>query len=100
MKKPITRIEMHGETYPIGIQMVEKNELKSFLDKDPIRVELFVDENGVMYAVDKGDLEVYWLRENTPKIREEEKKKIEVKKPYWMIENEYKKMLDDIRLDL
>ena len=80
--------------------MVEKNELKSFLDKDPIRVELFVDENGVMYAVDKGDLEVYWLRENTPKIREEEKKKIEVKKPYWMIENEYKKMLEDIELDL
>ena len=80
--------------------MVKKNELKSFLDKGPTRVELFMDEDGIMYAVDKGDLEVYWLRENTSKVREEEKNKIEVKKPYWMIDNEYKKMLEDIKFDL
>lgn len=67
---------------------------------NPTRGELFIDENGVMYVVDAGDLEVYWLRENTPRIRAEEKKKIEAKKPYWMIENEYKRLLESIRLDL
>lgn len=80
--------------------MVKSSEIGKFLKTNPTRVELFIDEDGIMYAVDKGDLEVHWLRENTPKVREEEKNKIEVKKPYWMIDNEYKKMLEDIKFDL
>lgn len=75
--------------------------MKNFFEKkNPTRVEIFRDDDGKLYTVDAGDLEVLWLRENTPKIREEEKKKIEVKKPYWMIENEYQEMLDNIKLDL
>lgn len=75
--------------------------MKNFFEKkNPTRVEIFRDDDGMLYTVDAGDLEVYWLRENTPRIREEEKKKIEVKKPYWMIENEYKKFLEDIKLEL
>lgn len=74
MKKPITRIEMHGETYPIGIQMVKSNEIGKFLKTNPARGELFIDENGVMYVIDKGDLEVYWRRLGGEVIEEEEEK--------------------------
>lgn len=73
MKKPITRIEMHGETYPIGIQMVKSSEIGQFLKTNPSRGELFIDENGVMYVIDKGDLEVYWRRLGGEVIKEEEK---------------------------
>lgn len=86
MKKPITRIEMHGETYPIGIQMVKSSEIGKFLKTNPTRGELFIDENGVMYVIDKGDLEVYWRRLGGEVIEEEEKEEIG--------------FLDDIVLDL
>ena len=86
MKKPITRIEMHGETYPIGIQMVKSSEIGQFLKTNPSRGELFIDENGVMYVIDKGDLEVYWRRLGGEVIEEEEKEEIG--------------FLDDIVLDL
>lgn len=86
MKKPITRIEMHGETYPIGIQMVKSNEIGQFLKTNPSRGELFIDENGVMYVIDKGDLEVYWRRLGGEVIEEEEKGEVG--------------FLDDIVLDL
>lgn len=72
MKKPITRIEMHGETYPIGIQIVKSNEIGDFLRTNPTRGELFIDEDGVMYVIDKGDLEVYWRRQGGEEIGEKE----------------------------
>lgn len=54
---------------------------------NPSRGELFIDENGVMYVIDKGDLEVYWRRLGGEEI-EEEKEKEEIG------------FLDDIKLDL
>ena len=45
-----------------------------------------MDENGVMYVIDKGDLEVYWRRLGGEVIEEEEKEEIG--------------FLDDIVLDL
>lgn len=87
MKKPITEIAMNGKIYPIGIQMVKSNEIGQFLKTNPSRGELFIDENGVMYVIDKGDLEVYW-RGLGGEVIEEEKEKEEIG------------FLDDIKLDL
>ena len=88
MKKPITEINLRGETYPIGIQMVKSSEIGKFLKTNPTRGELFIDENGVMYVIDKGDLEVYWRRLDGEVIEEKEGEKGEVG------------FLDDIVLDL
>ena len=72
MKKPITEINVRGETYPIGLKIVKQDEIGSFLKTNPSRGELFIDENGVMYAVDKGDLDLYWLRRGGEEIEEKE----------------------------
>ena len=38
-------------------------EIESLLKKNVSRIELFLDEdNGKIYGVHKGDLELYWLR--------------------------------------
>ena len=86
MKKPITEIPINGKIYPIGIQMIKSSEIGKFLKTNPTRGELFIDENGVMYVIDKGDLEVYWKRLSNGIIKEEEKEEIG--------------FLDDIKLDL
>lgn len=88
MKKPITEIAMNGKIYPIGIQMVKSSEIGQFLKTNPTRGELFIDENGVMYVIDKGDLEVYWRRLGGEVIEEKKEEKEEVG------------FLDDIVLDL
>ena len=66
--------------------MVKSSEIGKFLKTNPARGELFIDENGVMYVIDKGDLEVYWRRLGGEVIEEEEKEEIG--------------FLDDIVLDL
>lgn len=89
MKKPITEINLRGKIYPIGIQMVKSNEIGQFLKTNPSRGELFIDENGVMYVIDKGDLEVYQLRQG---VQETYPKKDTTKAS--------EGFLDDIKLDL
>ena len=39
---------------------------------NPTRGELFIDDDGVMYVVDKGDLEMYWRRRGGEEIGEKE----------------------------
>lgn len=68
--------------------MVKSSEIGKFLKTNPARGELFIDENGVMYVIDKGDLEVYWRRLGGEVIEEKEEEKGEVG------------FLDDIVLDL
>ena len=100
--KTVNKIAIQGEEYNIAFTHIEGYEqVKNFFEKkNPTRVELFRDDDGKLYTVDAGDLEVLWLRQNTPRIRAEENNKIEMKKPPWMIQNEYQEMLDSIKLDL
>ena len=45
------------------IQMKNFYEIDSLLKKNVDRIELFFDEdNGEIYVVSKGDLDLYWLR--------------------------------------
>lgn len=37
--------------------------IKKFLATNPTRVELFMNDDDTIYIVDKGDLELYWLRQ-------------------------------------
>lgn len=69
--------------------MVKSSEIGKFLKTNPARGELFIDENGVMYVVDKGDLELYWLRQG----REETYPKKDTTQAS-------EGFLDDIKLDL
>ena len=64
--------------------MVGPYKLKEFFEKNPSKIELFMDDDGVMYAVDKGDLDLYWLRRGGEEIKE----------------NTSGGFLEDIKLDL
>ena len=62
-------------------------EIDSLLKKNVSRIELFLDEdNGNIYGVHKGDLELYWLRkerkEKLSKIIKEKKKENEFLKDW------------------
>ena len=84
MKKPITEINLRGETYPIGLKVVKQGEIGEFLKTNPSRGELFMDENGAMYVIDKGDLDFYWRRLGGEEVSN----------------NASSGFLDDIKLDL
>lgn len=68
MEKPITHIEIGGKKYPIAGQEVRykyvpSERIPEFLATNPARGEVFIDDKGTIYIVDKGDLELYWLRQ-------------------------------------
>ena len=92
MEKSITHIEIDGKKYSIGGQeaimykYVPSEKIPEFLATNPTRGEIFIDDKGTVYIVDKGDLELYWLRQG----REETYPKKEGSEGF----------LDDIRLDL
>lgn len=57
------------------IQMKGLYEIESLLKKNVSRIELFLDEdNGKIYGVHKGDLELYWLRKEKQEGRVLEKR--------------------------
>lgn len=62
--KTINRITIRGEEYNIAFTHIEGYfEVEKFLEKkNPTRVEIFRDDDGKLYTVDKGDLEFYFLR--------------------------------------
>ena len=64
---------MRGKKLPL-VQRINHNELDSFLNrKDIVRGELFIDEQtGDLYVVEKGDLELYWLRKNRGRGKEKQ----------------------------
>lgn len=45
------------------IKYVPSEKIPEFLATNPTRGELFIDDKGTIYVVDKGDLELYWLRQ-------------------------------------
>lgn len=94
MEQPITHIEINGKKYPIGgqeamIKYVPSEKIPEFLATNPTRGELFIDDKGTIYVVDKGDLELYWLRQG----REETYPKKDTMQAS-------EGFLDDIKLDL
>ncbi len=62
--KTINKIVIHGEEYEIAFTHIEGYfQVEKFLEeKNPTRVEIFRDDDGKLYTVDKGDLEFYFLR--------------------------------------
>lgn len=57
------------------IQMKNFYEIDSLLEKNVDRIELFFDEdNGEIYVVSKGDLDLYWLRKKSGQGRVLEKR--------------------------
>ena len=66
---------------------IRAGKIPEFLKTNPTRVELFMkdEDTSTIYIVDKGDLELYWLRQG----REETRSK-----------KDSEGFLDDIKLDL
>ena len=62
--KTINKIAIRGEEYEIAFIHIEGYfQVEKFLkEKNPTRVELFRDDDGKLYTVDRGDLEFYFLR--------------------------------------
>ena len=62
--KTVNKIAIRGEEYNIAFTHIEGYfQVEKFLEeKNPTRVELFRDDDGKLYTVDKGDLEFYFLR--------------------------------------
>lgn len=94
--KNINQISINGETYSIGpvdrqaqLKYVARDRIPAFLATNPTRGELFIDDEGTVYIVDKGDLETYFLR--VGKTEEEF---------ITPIEKSTNKFLGDISLDL
>lgn len=71
--KTINKIQVNGEEYQIAGQQVQfvyvpKERIEAFLKINPERVEVFRDDIGKLYIVDKGDLDLYWLRNQNPQL--------------------------------
>lgn len=62
--KTINKITIRGEEYNIAFTHIEGYfQVEEFLEKkNPTRVEIFRDDDGKLYTVEKGDLEFYFLR--------------------------------------
>ena len=62
--KTVNKIAIRGEEYEIAFTHIEGYfQVEKFLkEKNPTRVELFRDDDGKLYTVDRGDLEFYFLR--------------------------------------
>ena len=48
----------------VKYQHVPFKKIPEFLETNPTRVELFMDDKGTICIVDKGDLDLYWLRQS------------------------------------
>lgn len=73
MEQPITHIEIGGKKYSIAGQEVKykyipSKKIPEFLATNPTRGEIFIDDKGTICIVDKGDLELYWLRQGREEI--------------------------------
>lgn len=42
--------------------IIEPNRIEDFLKQNFEKVEVFIDDEGNLYGVRKGDLDLYWLR--------------------------------------
>lgn len=62
--KTVNKIAIRGEEYEIAFTHIEGYfQVEKFLEeKNPTRVEIFRDDDGKLYTVDRGDLEFYFLR--------------------------------------
>lgn len=81
----IDRVDNYSALNLKKIQLIEGNnrEIENMLNKGATRKEIFMDDEGTLYIVDKGDLKTYWLR-NKDKAFEEigTEKIIENKNPF------------------
>ena len=94
MERSIAHIEIDGKRYSIAGQEVKykyvpSEKIPEFLATNPTRGEIFIDDKGTIYIVDKGDLELYWLRQGRQETYSK-KDTIQGSEGF----------LDDIRLDL
>ena len=59
--------------------IIEPNRIEDFLKQNFEKVEVFTDDRGNLYGIRKGDLDLYWLREERKeklsKIIKEKKEK-------------------------
>lgn len=73
MENEITHIRMGDKTYPIGKRVqykyVTKDRIPALMELNPERVVFFMDDDGVLYVVNQGDLDTYWLRKNQTEIQ-------------------------------
>lgn len=99
--KTISQVEINGEKYKIGpvghqvsFKYVTRDRIPQFLAMNPMRGELFIDDTGTIYIVDKGELDLYLLRLGQGEVQ---KQKIE-KNPFE--EEASEGFLDNITFDL
>lgn len=81
----IDRVDNYSALNLKKIQLIEGNnrEIENMLNKGATRKEIFMDDEGTLYIVDKGDLKTYWLRNKDKAFEEVDKEKIiENKNPF------------------
>ena len=47
--------------------IIESNNIDDFVRQDFEKLEIFIDDEGNLYGVRKGDLDTYWLRKENKK---------------------------------
>lgn len=62
-------VNMQGKQ--VSFRYVPSDRIAEFLRTNPTRGEVFMDEQGTIYVVDKGDLELYWLRQKRNETKSE-----------------------------
>lgn len=81
----INKVDNYSALNLKRLQLIEDSDrdIENMLNKGATRKEIFMDDEGTLYIVDKGDLKTYWLR-NKDKAFEEigTKKIIENKNPF------------------
>jgi hypothetical protein len=81
----INRVDNYSALNLKRLEFIEDNDrdIENMLNKGATRKEIFMDDEGTLYIVDKGDLKTYWLRNKDKDFEEVGKEKIiENKNPF------------------
>ena len=81
----INKVDNYSALNLKRLQFIEDSDrdIENMLNKGATRKEIFMDDEGTLYIVDKGDLKTYWLRNKDKAFEEIGKEKIiENKNPF------------------